>query len=78
MNDEPCTREHLRASLTTLEEWTVDIEGGANLRVKEISDGWIDGYYCTNCNKDFTPDKHDHIHRAWQAALDHLKTEVTV
>ena len=84
MNDEPCTREHLQAAIALY--WMFDTQGDGELgdywtqwdEPRAAQTGEIEEYHCGNCGEYFTPAERfseEARAKAWQAALDHLKTE---
>jgi hypothetical protein len=84
MNDEPCTREHLQAAVSIY--YMYDTQGDGELgdhfqewdNPRDAETGEIEEYHCGNCCEYFTPSERFSVEarvKAWQAALDHLKTE---
>jgi hypothetical protein len=76
---QPCTREDLRAIVLIESSWGVNSNGAVNLS-DWYGEGsgdtdYVDYYKCDACCQTFEPENgamwpHDQI--AWQAALDHL------
>jgi hypothetical protein len=84
MNDEPCTREHLQAAVSLYHVYEVEDSGELREWIQQYdhpstSDtSLIEKYRCDNCGEWFTPTERFNKEarmKAWQAALDHLKTE---
>lgn len=82
MNDEqqPCTREDLRAVVLIESSWGVHENGVIDTWNHPGEGGcdtdYIDYYKCDNCGVTFEPENGTAWPRdidAWQAALDHLK-----
>jgi hypothetical protein len=77
---EPCTREHLRAICPRDTYWGVDDDGKVVALLEDYEEDTADleQYVCFNCHQYWMPEdpgSNRDWGRAWQAALDHLKTE---
>lgn len=76
--EEPCKMGDLEAVVPTFSYWSVDDQGGIVNELSYEKDlGCIEEYYCANCAMFFSPDKPDHIGRAWKEAAHHVDS-VTV
>jgi hypothetical protein len=81
MQEEPCTKEHLYATVTTSERWSIDENGRLNEYEQTYESGnqrgdfYIESFRCDNCDFEafagHDPDGND-VTKAWQAALAHL------